>query len=107
VNELGGLGLPDLDAGIQLRDSPLGRALRTLARANRAVDSGRRQDAEAARADADAARGMLPENPLVLYVSLYARLSRRRHLPGSRASPRAHGRVARSGARRSGSRAIY
>jgi serine/threonine protein kinase len=74
VNELGGLGLPDLDEGIQQRDSPLGRALRTFARANRAIDSCRRQDAEAALADANAARGMLPDNPLALYTSLYARL---------------------------------
>jgi hypothetical protein len=74
VNELGGLGLPDLDAGIQQRDSPLGRALRTFARANRAIDSGRRQDAEAALDDADIARAMLPHNPLARYLSLYARV---------------------------------
>jgi serine/threonine protein kinase len=74
VNELGGPGLADLDEGIKRRDSPLGRAMRTLARANRAIDSGRRQDAEAALADANAARGMLPDNPLALYVSLYARV---------------------------------
>src|SRR5262249_31582414 len=71
---LGGLGLADLDEGIQQRDSPLGRALRAFARANRAIDSGRRQDAEAALTDADAARGMLPDNPLVRYASLYARV---------------------------------
>jgi tetratricopeptide (TPR) repeat protein len=74
VNELGGSGLPDLDAGIQQHDSPLGRALRAFARANRGVDSGQRRDAEAALEDANAARGMLPENPLALYVSLYARV---------------------------------
>src|SRR5262249_6852353 len=74
VNELGGRGLPDLDAGIQQGDSPLGRALRAFARANRAIDSGQRQDAEAALADANATRGMLPDNPLALYVSLYARV---------------------------------
>jgi hypothetical protein len=74
VNKLGGFGLPDLDNGIRQRDSHLGRALRAFARANRAIDSGRRQDAEAALADANAARGMLPDNPLALYESLYARL---------------------------------
>src|SRR5262249_20749668 len=74
LNETGGLGLVDLNEGIQLRDSPVGRALRTIARANRAIDSRQRQDAEAALADANAARGMLPDNPLVLYASLYARL---------------------------------
>ena len=74
VNELGGPGLPDLDAGIQQHDSPLGRALRAFARANRAIDSGQRRDAEAALDDANAARGMLPDNPLALYVSLYARV---------------------------------
>jgi serine/threonine protein kinase len=74
-NEPGGLGLTDLNEGIRLRDSPLGRALRSLAWANRAIDSGKRKDAENALADANAARGMLPDNPLVLYTSLYARLA--------------------------------
>jgi serine/threonine protein kinase len=73
-NEPGGVGLADLNEGIRQRDSPLGRALRTIARANRAIDSGRRQDAEAALADANAARGMLPDNPLALYASVYARV---------------------------------
>ncbi len=74
IIDLGGLGLADLDEGIRQHDSPLGRALRTIARANRAIDSGRRQDAEAALDDANAARGMLPSNPLALYASLYARV---------------------------------
>jgi serine/threonine protein kinase len=73
-NEPGGLGLADLNEGIRQRDSPLGRALRTIARANRASDSGQQQDAEAALADANAARGMLPDNPLALYASVYARV---------------------------------
>jgi serine/threonine protein kinase len=90
-NEPGGLGLADLDEGIRRRDSPVGRALRTIARANRAIDSGRLQDAEAALADANAARGMLPDNPLVLYASLYARLVaagiyQQRQLPKERAA---------------------
>jgi serine/threonine protein kinase len=69
-----GLGLADLNEGIRRRDSPLGRSLRAIDRANRAIDSGQRHDAEEALADASAARGMLPNNPLVLYASLYARL---------------------------------
>src|SRR5262249_40293034 len=73
VNEPG-LGLPDLNEGIQRWDSPLGRALRAFVWANRAIDSAKRQDAEEALADATAARGMLPGNPLVLYTSLYSRL---------------------------------
>jgi serine/threonine protein kinase len=73
-NELGGSGLADLDEGIRQRDSPIGRALRTFARANRAIDSGRRADADAALADANAGRGMLPNNPLVQFASLYARV---------------------------------
>jgi tetratricopeptide (TPR) repeat protein len=73
-NEPGGLGLADLNEGIQRRDSPMGRALRTIARTNRAMDSGQRRDAEDALADATAARGMLPGNPLALYASVYARI---------------------------------
>jgi tetratricopeptide (TPR) repeat protein len=73
VIDLGGLGLADLDEGIRQRDSPLGRALRAIARANRAIDSGRRRDAMAALDDANAARGMLKDNPLALFASLYAR----------------------------------
>jgi tetratricopeptide (TPR) repeat protein len=72
--EPGGPGLADLDEGIQQGDSPLGRALRAIGRANRAIDSGQRQDAEGALADASAGRGMLPDNPLALYASLYARV---------------------------------
>jgi tetratricopeptide (TPR) repeat protein len=73
-NEPGGSGLADLNEGIRRGDSPLGRALRTIALANRAIDSGLRPDAERALADANAARGMLPDSPLVLYASLYARV---------------------------------
>jgi tetratricopeptide (TPR) repeat protein len=73
INELGH-GFADLDEGIRRRNSPLGRALRAAARANRAMDTGRAEDAEAALADANAARGMLPENPLVLFASVYARV---------------------------------
>jgi tetratricopeptide (TPR) repeat protein len=73
VNEPG-LGLGDVNEGIQRQDSPLGRALRAFVRSDCAIASGQRQDAEEALADANVARGMLPSNPLVLYMSLYARL---------------------------------
>jgi hypothetical protein len=70
-----GQGLSDLNEGIRRGDSPLGRALRAFVRTNRAIDSVSRQDVEGALADANAARGMLPDNPFVLYVSLYARVA--------------------------------
>ena len=73
VNEMGE-GLPDLDEGIRIGDSPLGRALRAIVRANRAIDSADPVEADAALADADAARGMRPDNQMVLYASAYARL---------------------------------
>jgi tetratricopeptide (TPR) repeat protein len=66
-------GLGDLNEGLRRRDSPLGRALRALVLANRAQDTGRRQDVEEALADANLARGMLPSNLLALTASLYAR----------------------------------
>jgi serine/threonine protein kinase len=70
-----GQGLANVNEGLQRRDSPLGRALRTIARTNRAIDSGKPEDAEAAMADADVARGMRPDNPMVLFASTYARLT--------------------------------
>jgi serine/threonine protein kinase len=69
-----GEGLADLDEGIRRRNSPLGRALRAFVRANRAIDSAKRQDAEDALVDAEVARGMLPDNQMVLSVSVFARL---------------------------------
>jgi len=68
-----GQGLEDLNEGLRQRDSPLGRALRTFALSNRALDRADKKDAEAALADANLARGMLPNNPLALRASLYAR----------------------------------
>ena len=70
-----GQGLPDLNEGIRRGDSPLGRTLRAIVRANRAIDVADHREAEGAVADADAARGMLPDNPFVVYASLYARLA--------------------------------
>jgi serine/threonine protein kinase len=73
VNEPGE-GLEDMDEGIRRGDSPVGRALRAIVRANQAIDSGSLSAADAAVADADAARGMRPDNLTVLYASAYARL---------------------------------
>jgi tetratricopeptide (TPR) repeat protein len=69
-----GTGVPDLDEGIRLRDSLLGRALRAIARSNRAIETASREDTEAALSDANVARSMLPNHPLVLQASVYARL---------------------------------
>ncbi|MFO0915129.1 MAG: protein kinase [Pirellulales bacterium] len=69
-----GQGLEDVNEGIQRRDSPLGRALRTFVWTNRAMDSGKQEDAAQALADADVARGMRPDNPMVLYACINARL---------------------------------
>jgi serine/threonine protein kinase len=68
-----GRGLPDLNEGLRQRDSPLGRAMRATARANRAIDTANLQDVEEALADANTARGMAPDNPLVLSASVNAR----------------------------------
>jgi tetratricopeptide (TPR) repeat protein len=70
-----GLGLADIMEGLRRRDSPVGRALLTITRTNRAFDSAKRDDAEEALAEANVARRMLPNNPLVLYACLYARLA--------------------------------
>ena len=69
-----GQSLPDVNEGIRRHDSPLGRALRAIVRTNRAVDSGRPEDAEKALTDAAVARGMVPDNQLVLFANAYARL---------------------------------
>jgi serine/threonine protein kinase len=69
-----GQGVADINEGLRRGDSPLGRALRALARINRAIDTGKPEDAEEAMADADVARGMVPDNPMVLFVSAYSRL---------------------------------
>jgi serine/threonine protein kinase len=68
-----GQGLADLNEGIQERDSPLGRALRAISLSNRAAEKADRAYVEKALVDANAARAMLPDNPLALYSSLYAR----------------------------------
>jgi tetratricopeptide (TPR) repeat protein len=70
-----GAGFSEINQGLQLRDSPLGRAMRAFSRTNRAVDSGKLDEVEAALADCNAARGMLPSNQLVLFTDVYARLT--------------------------------
>jgi hypothetical protein len=113
VNEAG-RGLEDVDEGIRRRDSPFGRALRAIVRAGRAIDSAKPEDAEAALADADVARGMLPDNQMVLYASVYARLvaagiyqEAKLHLPGGQTTGEAQGRVGGGGERRPGAGAVH
>jgi serine/threonine protein kinase len=67
-------GIANLTEGIRLRPSPLGRALRAGALADRAHDTGEQKYVEEALRDADAARGMVPDNPRVLCYSAYCRL---------------------------------
>jgi tetratricopeptide (TPR) repeat protein len=67
-------GLQTLDEGIRRHDSILARATRLEARANRAMLTGKVDDAELALADAQVARGMLPGNALVLARSVFAHL---------------------------------
>jgi serine/threonine protein kinase len=67
-------GLRLLDEAIRRRDSVVGRAARTEARAARALISGKVDDAELAVEDAQVVRGMLPANPLVLARSVFAHL---------------------------------
>ncbi|MFO0915141.1 MAG: CDC27 family protein [Pirellulales bacterium] len=67
-------GLSDIQEGLRRRNSPIGRALLTFALINRAIDTGNPADVEEAIAEANVAERMLPNNSLVLYVSLYARL---------------------------------
>jgi tetratricopeptide (TPR) repeat protein len=70
-----GAGFVEINEGLQLRDSPLGRAMRAFSRTNRAIDSGKLDEVEAALVDCSAARGMLPDNQLVLFADVYARLT--------------------------------
>jgi serine/threonine protein kinase len=67
-------GLRTLDEGIRRHDSILARATRLEARANRAMLTGKVDDAELALEDAQVARGMLAGNALVLARSVFAHL---------------------------------
>jgi tetratricopeptide (TPR) repeat protein len=69
-----GHGLSDIDEGLKRANSPLGLALRALAQINRAMDTGKVEDAEQAMADADAARGIVAKNQMVLFASAYSRI---------------------------------
>ena len=67
-------GLLNLDEGIQRQDSVLARVTRLEARANRALVTGKVEDAELALEDAQVARSMLAGNALVLARSVFAHL---------------------------------
>jgi hypothetical protein len=67
-------GLQTLDEGIRRHDSVLARATRLEARANRAMITGKVEDAELALEDAQVAQRMLAGNPLVLARSVFAHL---------------------------------
>jgi serine/threonine protein kinase len=67
-------GLQTLDEGIRRHDSILARATRLEARANRAMFTGKVNDAELALEDAQVARSMLGGNALVLARSVIAHL---------------------------------
>jgi serine/threonine protein kinase len=67
-------GLQTLDEGIRRHDSVLARVTRLEARANRALVTGKVEDAELALEDAQVARAMLPANPLVLARSVHSQL---------------------------------
>jgi serine/threonine protein kinase len=66
--------IANLNKGIGLRDSALGRALRTWVRSGGVHDTGDRQELELLLADADAARAMSPDNARVLCYSAWAHL---------------------------------
>jgi tetratricopeptide (TPR) repeat protein len=66
--------LRTLDEAVRRRNSIMARAIRSEARANRALFTGEIADAESALADAGAARIMLPDNPYVLAQSVFAQL---------------------------------
>jgi tetratricopeptide (TPR) repeat protein len=67
-------GLQMLDEGIRRHDSVLARATRLEARANRALLTGKVEDAELALEDAQVAQRMLAGNALVLARNVFAHL---------------------------------
>jgi tetratricopeptide (TPR) repeat protein len=75
AQEYNGLdGLANLNEGIRLHDSLLGRALRASALSNRAFDTRDREQAEEALKDADAAQRMMADNPMLLQHIINARV---------------------------------
>jgi serine/threonine protein kinase len=67
-------GLQMLDEGIRRHDSVLARATRLEARANRALLTGKVEDAELALEDAQVAQRMLAGNALILARNVFAHL---------------------------------
>jgi serine/threonine protein kinase len=67
-------GLQTVDEAIRRRNSVIARVVRTEVRADRALSSGEVRDAELALEDIGAARVMLPDDPYVLALSVYAQL---------------------------------
>jgi serine/threonine protein kinase len=67
-------GIASIDEGIRRSNSPLAWALRAYVWANRAHDSGEREEMEESLADADAALHMAGDNPTVLKFSIYSRV---------------------------------
>jgi tetratricopeptide (TPR) repeat protein len=67
-------GLANLNEGIRLSNSPLGRALRAQAWATRAFDTRDLEAVANSLEDAKAALGMAPDNPLVLEASILCRV---------------------------------
>jgi tetratricopeptide (TPR) repeat protein len=67
-------GLRTIDQAISRRNSPIARAMRAQVWAYRALDTARPRDIAAALDDVHAAKGMLPDNPFVLFVSAFTQL---------------------------------
>src|SRR5262249_17907831 len=67
-------GLPAVDEAVRRRNWVIARVVRTEVRADRALYSGEARDVEVALEDVAAARVMLPENPYVQALSVYAKL---------------------------------
>ena len=67
-------GLQTIDKAISRRNSPIARAMRAEVWATRAMDTADPRHVAAALDDVRAAKGLLPDNPYLLYVSLFAHL---------------------------------
>jgi tetratricopeptide (TPR) repeat protein len=67
-------GLRTIDQAISRRNSPIARAMRAQVWAYRAMDTASSRDIGAALDDVRAAKGMLPDNPYVLFVSAFTQL---------------------------------
>jgi tetratricopeptide (TPR) repeat protein len=69
-----GDGLANLNEGIRLSNSPLGRAMRASTWAARAFETGDAQAVENSLEDAKTALGMSPDNPAFLQTSILCRV---------------------------------